>query len=301
MKLRTIVILVLVIVAATLGFNYIRLSLRKAATPPTPSRTPSLADAPARLYGLLEPDGREVYVGPLQARRVVAVLAKEGDRVTQGQALCQLDDDLERQALRVAESRLEEAVRQVRITQDEFLRIDDLARKKAATEFDATRLRLRVQLEEQKAETARAEVELRRTELAKLVLRSPIDGQVYKLDVRVGEHLTPQDYERIVVGRPERQVRLFVETFWMDRVAVGQRFRVLEAETLREVGTGKVESVSAYVGSRDFRTEDKLERIDTKYAQAVLRLDGPSSAPIGMQVLCERLGEESSAPPPEFR
>ena len=63
MKIRTLVILLLFVLVAAAGFHYIQGSLSKSGAPPAPSRSPSLADAPARLYGLVEPRGREVFVG----------------------------------------------------------------------------------------------------------------------------------------------------------------------------------------------------------------------------------------------
>ncbi|NLF69912.1 MAG: biotin/lipoyl-binding protein [Candidatus Anammoximicrobium sp.] len=289
MKIRTVVILLLLVTVVAAGLHYIRGSLSKSAAPPAPSRSPSLADAPVRLYGLVEPRGREVFVGPTQARRVVEVCVQEGQSVTAGQTLCVLDADLERHALAIAESRLEEAVRRLALTVDERERKRPLADEAAVSKLELRRLELQIQLEEQQIATARAEIELRRTEQEKLTLRAPLAGVVYKLDVRAGEQLTPQDYARIVVGHAEQQVRLFVETFWLGRVAVGTRFRVREAETLHEVGTGTIESVAPYVGARDFRTEDRLERLDVKYGQAILRLDAPAASPIGMQVICERI------------
>jgi len=147
-------------------------------------------------------------------------------------------------------------------------------------------------------ETARAEVELRRRELDTLSLRSPVQGRLYKFDVRLGEQLTPQDYQRIVIGRPEKQVRVFVESFWLDRVRVGQAFRVQDAETLRTVGSGRVVAVSDYVGARNFRSEDAFERLDTKYAQAVLHMEGAASVPLGKLVVCVREDQASPNEPP---
>lgn len=289
MSIRTVVIILLLVLVVLAGLGYVQQSLSKSAAPPEPSRAPSLDDAPVRLYGLVEPRDREVFVGPTQARRVVEVPVQEGDSVAAAQPLCVLDADLERQALVVAESRLEEAIRRVAVTVDERDRKTPLAQDAAIPKLELSRLDLQIKFAEQQVATARAEIDLRRVELEKLTLRSPLAGVVYKLDVRVGELLTPQDYARIVVGRAEKQVRLFVEAFWLSRVAVGARFRVREAETLREVGTGAIESVAPYAGARDFRTEDRLERLDVKYVQAILRLDAPATTPIGMQVLCERL------------
>ena len=45
-----------------------------------------------------------------------------------------------------------------------------------------------------------------------------------------------------------------------------------------------------HVGTRGFRTEDRLERLDTKFAQAVLELNATEPLPLGLLVQCERLG-----------
>lgn len=289
MKTRQLVLWLLLLLVVIVGINYVRISLRKAARPPEPAKTPALADSPARLYGLVEPLGREVFVGPIAPRRVVEVAVAEGEPIRKGDVLIRLESDLEEQAVRIAEARLEEAVRRLAITQDDLRRKIALARDRAVPESEAARLELQVKLEEQQIETARAELALRRTELEKLTLRAPMDGRVYKLDVRMGEQLTPQDYERIVIGQAQQQVRLFVETFWMDGVRVGQRYRVHDSETLRDLGEGEVIEISPYVGARGFRTEDRLERLDTKYAQAVLRLNTTNALPLGLQVLCEQI------------
>lgn len=290
MRLRTIMIFLLVLLLAIVSVIYIGVSLRKAAEPPEPALTPSLNDAPIRVYGLVEPLGREVFVGPLLNGRVMEVAVQEGDRVDSGQVLCILESDVEKAALHVAQSQLNEAIAQLAITRDNLDRKRPLADKGAIPEFDASQVELQARLEEQQIASARAEVERRKVEIEKLTLRSPIAGTVYKIDVRVGELLTPQDYRRVVVGRSEKQVRLFVETFWLGRVNINDRFLVREAESLRKIGVGVVESVSPYVGARDFRTEDRLERMDTKYAQAILRLESLTETPIGMQVICERQG-----------
>jgi len=58
MKIRKLVLWLLVALVVIVGINFTRLSLRNAARPPEPSRTPSLPEAPVRLYGLVEPRGR---------------------------------------------------------------------------------------------------------------------------------------------------------------------------------------------------------------------------------------------------
>ena len=289
MRPRFLLTTLLILGILGVGNYFIVRSLRESAAPPEPAKTPRIQEAPARVYGLIEPRGREVFVGPLQSRRVVEVCVREGQAVTAGQPICLLDADIERQALAVAESRAAEVERRILVNEDALRRNEKLAPGGAVAESELVRTRLTLNLEQQQLATARAETELRRCELDKLTLRSPIDGNVYKVDVRVGEQLTPQDYSRIVLGKREKQVRMFVEVFWMGRVRVGDRFAVREAESLRQLGTGRVVEVLPYVGSRDFRTEDRLERLDTKYVQVILELESPQDPAIGLLVLCERL------------
>lgn len=217
------------------------------------------------------------------------------------------------QALRVAALRVREYEARLDLVLDELKRTEDLSRSgtvaeqdysqksleaellrrqiatvKAEAEVEFSQKTLEAELLRRQIATAHAEVELKRRELDALTLRSPIDGFLYTFDVRLGEHLNPQDYQRIVLGKPEKQVRLFLESFWIDKVRAGDRFLVRDAETLREVGLGKVVSVSDYVGARDFRTDDSLERLDTKYAQAILHMEAATPVALGKIVLCER-------------
>ncbi len=350
-KVRAVAGFLLLVLVVVIGVSYIRISLRKASAPPAPGRAPSLDAAPVRLYGRVEPLGREVFVGPQQARRVERMFVREGQDVSAGQALCQLEQEVERQALKVALSRVKEfegqlhklldelqrelplsgeglaenralrvAVQRVRelearldLILDELKRKEPLSKTGAVSEVEYTQKVLEAELvrkqiatassqaaieHSQKSleaellrrqmETAQAEVELRKRQLDTLTLRSPVQGRLYKFDVRLGEQLTPQDYQRIVIGKPGKQVRLFVEGFWLDRVRVGDAFRVQDAETMRDLGVGKVVAVSEYVGARDFRSEDTFERLDTKYAQAILQVEGAASVPLGKLVLCQR-------------
>lgn len=288
MKPRVIVGLLLLILILFVGLNYVRVSLRKAAAPPEPGRTPSLQDAPVRVYGRIEPLGREVFVGPQQSRSVTKILVTEGQDVMAGQVLCKLEADVERQKLQVALARVAEIKRRLDLVVDNLNRKQDLMPSGVIAEFEFSQKSLEAKLIRQQIAMAQAEVELIRSELDTFVLRSPITGHLYKFDIRLGEHLTPQDDERIVLGNQAKQARLYVESYWMDKVKIGDRFIVRDGETLSPYGMGEVVTVSGYVGTRDFRTEDALERLDTKYAQAILHLKEATNIPLGKLVICER-------------
>jgi len=110
---RKIIIILVIILAVLVGLNYIYLSLKKASAPPQAGKSPALNDAPVRVYGIVEPLGREVYIGPILPKRVIEVAAKEGDAVKLNDVLVRLDDELERKSLMISESRLEEAKKRI--------------------------------------------------------------------------------------------------------------------------------------------------------------------------------------------
>jgi len=300
-KVRTVAVFLFLIIIVAIGIFYIQMSLRKASAPPAPSRTPSLDAAPVRLYGLVEPLGREVFVGPTKARRVERIFVQEGQNVSVGQTLCVLEQAVERQALEVARLRVKEFEGRLNLILDELNRKKPLSQNGAISEVEYTQKSLEAELIRRQIKTYQAEVELRKRELDMLTLRSPIQGRLYKFDVRIGEQLTPQDYKRIVIGKPEKQVRLFVESFWLDKIQLGDVFQVRDADNMRNVGFGKIVAVSEYVGARNFRSEDTFERLDTKYAQAILQVEGAASVPLGKLVLCVRKNSRTEKASPDAK
>lgn len=289
MKIRNFFVYLVIISIAFLALTFILSSLRKASAPYEKGKTPSLEDSPIRIYGRVEPLGREVFVGPQRAKKITKIYVREGQYVKKGDILLELDSEVETQAYNLALSKVAEYQRRLDLLLDDLRRKQELLKEEIIPEFNVTQKRLEVRLLEQQIEVAKQEAELRKKELETLTLRAPVDGFVYKLDVRIGELFTPENYERIIIGNPQKQVRLFVESFWIDRVKVGDKFRVIDAEKNREVGVAKVVYISEYVGARDFRTEDALERIDTKYAQAIVEFERVVPIKIGKLVLCEKI------------
>jgi HlyD family secretion protein len=285
MNLRKIIILLVGLLVLALAVGYIALALRRSGAPPEIGSPPSLPDSPLRSYGVIEPLGREVFLSAPESRRVTAVFVKEGDRVENGQPLLTLESDVEEKSLKVARSRVLEAQAKLALTLDALRRYENLAARRTAPEFEATKLRLEKAYEQQIVETAQGEVAQRRAELERLTLRSPLPGVVYKFDVRLGEFLTPQDYRKIILGNQAKQVRLFVEVFWRDRLRLGDKLLIKNAENLEALGIGEVVELAPYVGARDFRSEDPLERLDTKYMQVIVKLPPDIQAPIGLQVI----------------
>ncbi|MEO0107851.1 MAG: efflux RND transporter periplasmic adaptor subunit [candidate division WOR-3 bacterium] len=263
-------------------------SFTRSSPAKTAATTPKLQDAPLRVYGRIEPGG-EVYVSAPVTGRVAQILVAEGALVKKGDVICQLDGSVEQAQLAVAQANVVALERARAIDQDRLRREESLYARGGVSEAELTQSRLALQLDDAQIEAGRKQVELAQAQLERLALRAPTDGRVYKLDIRVGQTLAAGDNSRIVLGRPDLQVRLFVEAWWSGRVDLGDEFRVFDAETGELIGTARVSHKAPYLGKRSFRTDDPRERFDTNYMEVVLEFLGDArTVPVGTTVTAER-------------
>lgn len=281
------VLLVLAVLAA--GTVFIVRSLGRSARPPAPAAPPDLSKAPEKVYGVVEPAGREVYVTSASNQPVREILVREGEAVRKGQLLVRLEDRVERAQLEAARARVAQKRRDLEFSRDEIERKMSLFRDKVSPEFDLEQLRYKADADALGLRAAEADLALATAQAERLELRSPTDGVVYKLDLRLGESLGPAETKRIVLGSPGLWVRLYVESFWRDRFRAGDACRVHDAETGEEIGRGRVLSLAPYMSQRSFRVDDVGERYDAEFQQAILGLE-PSrpGIPLGLNVYAVR-------------
>ena len=274
---------------AAIGFSVY--AFVKVAAAPSAAEPPMLSEAPARVYGFVEPAGREVFVCPPMIRRVTGIWVGEGGRVEVGQRICTLENSVELRDVALAGARVESYEKALEISRDLRDRARDLYTESAAAEVDYTQSRLKAELDSVNLRVATEELRRAEAVLDRLDLKSPIDGIVYKLDVRLGETVTAGDGTEdcpIVLGAETLWVRLYVETFWMDRVAIGAVAMIYDSETGESIGTGRVIYKAPYLTRRDFQTEDARERFDTGYQEVVLELaPEKQNVPIGLSVVAE--------------
>ncbi len=270
-----------VVVVFFVVFAVLRSAPRKSAPVP-----PKLADAPARIYGTVEPLGGPVHVAAQVPRSIVKVAAREGDTVQAGWPLVVLESSVEQAQVHAALDRAAAAAKAAALSRETFVRAAGLYATSGISEQDYRQALLTAGLDSANAAAAEADAALARAQLEQLTLRSPVDGLVYKLDVRLGQTFAAGDDSRIIVGPARQQARMFVESFWLDRVRVGDEYWVRDSETDRGLGTGRVISLSPYVSGRTVRTEDTRERFDAEYQIAVLELD-TAGLPLGLNVVAE--------------
>ena len=270
-----------VVVIFFVVFAVLRSAPRKSAPVP-----PKLASSPARIYGTIEPLGGPVYVAAQVPRGVVRIAVHEGDTVRAGQTLVVLESSVEEAQVRAALARAVAAENTSAISSEAFVRTAGLYAAKGISEQDYRQALLTAGLDSANAAAAKADAALAQAQLDQLTLKSPVDGIVYKLNVMLGQTLAAGADSTIIVGAVKQQARMFVESFWLNRLRVGDVYKIHDSETNRDLGSGRVVSLSPYVGGRTVRTEDIGERFDAEYQIAVMALD-TTRLPLGLNVVAE--------------
>ena len=251
-----------------------------AAIPPDPG------SAPLRVYGKIEPEGGEVWVSLPGGRKLLASYVWEGVVVRAGQKLCLFENSVEKAQLNAALSRVEAQKKAAEISHDEFLRKKKLFDTNDISEFEYLLLLRKKELGEINVTVAAREVDLAQAQLDILTLVSPIDGKVYRFDLRVGESYRDGENSLILLGKPGLQARLYVEVFWIGRLKVDRTYTVYNSEIDEPLGTGRIVSQALALGPKKVQSEDPQEREDTNFQEVVMAVE-PSRAdiPIGLAVV----------------
>jgi HlyD family secretion protein len=159
-----------------------------------PPSAPPVSEAPWSPYptfvagsGLVEASTENISLGTHVAGIVAKIYVQVGSDVKAGDPLCTIDDratradiDTRRAAVQVAETQLGEARYNLAL-------VEPLVAKGVATGDDLIKMRFAAQTAEAQLEQARAELKARETELDRLTVRAPVDGEVLQLKAHLGE------------------------------------------------------------------------------------------------------------------
>jgi HlyD family secretion protein len=177
----------------------------------------------------------------------------------------------------------------------------DRARRQAQTDqasYQATFARLRAaeagsraeDITFQRARVAAAEARLAQAHAAveRLAVRAPLEGEVLQVKVRPGELYSPSGSEPLVVMGDTRRLRVRMDVDERDiaRVTPGATAYVTADAFGTRRFAGKVVEIGRRFGRKNVRTDDPVERNDTKILEVVLELDGNELLVPGQRVTC---------------
>jgi HlyD family secretion protein len=207
---------------------------------------------------------QEVKLSTEEIGKVTEIYVEEGDNVTQGQLVLQIDDERLRSAVEQNEAvvRMQEIAIQRSQLQVENLRrnwermrelhtrdlIDDDSFDAATNNFELAEVDLRSSRES--LSQARAQLEQAQDRLAKTRAFSPIDGRVTSLDIKVGETAISSSTNipgssLMTIADPESiHVEVNVDEADIGSIEVGQRARVTAIAYPDKPVEGTIDSIA---------------------------------------------------------
>ncbi len=175
-------------------------------------------------------------------------------------------DRAEREAA-VARARAEASRERFALVDDDA-REEDRARAEAAVSMARARL---------------AEAEAR---LAKTIIRAPIDGIVLRKHMLTGESVSMTDPSPIVTiaNTGVMRVRAEIDERDVARLQVGDDAWVSADAFGDRRFTGRVIRIGKQFGRKEVRTDEPVEKIDTKVLEVLIELEDGQDLPTGMRV-----------------
>ncbi len=295
---------------STLVLALVACSSSKDGPAATAQAAPASGASTLAAGGLVEPASEERIIIPQLSGRLSRVLIEEGDTVTAGQLIAEIENAEYRAALAAAAAQV--GLREAELARADRERIEPLLARKLASQaqVDAARAQAEAAIAERERaaaslallragaraedlamaeaglEAARAERDRAQALFDKSQIRSPIDGRVLKRDLREGETvvaLSPLPLARLG-DLARRTVRADIEELDIGRIAVGQRASVASDAFPGQRFEGKVTRVSQRMGRRNQTSGDPAEKQDAKILEALVELDGEPPLPVGLRV-----------------
>jgi RND family efflux transporter MFP subunit len=226
--------------------------------------------------GTIEVD--EVHVGPRSGGRVEKIFAQEGDKLSAGQLIVQLEAYEMRARRDLAAAQIDTAMRDEESQEAllEFLRDDakrqqDLLKRKVISPTDAQKASSSATSQEKVMEAAKMRVVQARAQLAdidaqlaEMQVKAPTDATLEVLSVKVGDVLAANREVATLLLPQHLWVRVYVPEPWLGLIKVGDLVQVRVDSFPGVDFPGTVEQVSrqAEFTPRNVQTvEDRIRQV----------------------------------------
>lgn len=226
--------------------------------------------------GTIEVD--EVHVGPRTGGRVEKIFAQEGDKLTAGQTIVELDAAELKARRELAAAQINSAIHdadaqaaQLEFMHDDARRQQDLLKRNVVSPSDAERTASVARAQEKIVEAARTRVIQARAQLAdidaqfaEMQVKAPTDSILEILTVKVGDVLAANREVATLILPQHLWVRVFVPEPWLGLIKVGDRVRVRVDSFPGKDFAGTVEQVNrqAEFTPRNVQTvEDRIRQV----------------------------------------
>src|SRR6266542_1893249 len=249
----------------------------------TPAQTARPLIAPAQSpyptfvagAGIVEASTENIAIGTPIAGIVSKINVQVGSRVKRGDPLFSIDSRATRAELTVRQAAVQVAEAQLANAKNQFARVQNINSRAVSVE-ERDKRRYAVQIAEAQLAEAQANVQSTETDLERMTIRAPVDGQVLQLKVRPGEFAATGVLAQplILLGSVDRMnVRVDVDENDAWRVKDGAP-AVAFLRGNKDIKTPlKFVRFEPYVVPKRSLTGDSTERVDTRVLQVIYSFD----------------------------
>jgi HlyD family secretion protein len=219
-----------------------------------------------------------VHVGPRTGGRVEKIFAQEGDKLTAGQTIVELDAAELKARRELAAAQINSAIHdaeaqaaQLEFMKDDARRQQDLLKRNVVSPSDAERTASVARAQEKIVEAARMRIVQARAQLAdidaqfaEMQVKAPTDSVLEVLTVKVGDVLAANREVATLLLPQHLWVRVFVPEPWLGLIKVGDSVRVRVDSFPGKDFAGTVEQVNrqAEFTPRNVQTvEDRIRQV----------------------------------------
>lgn len=235
-----------------------------------------------RAYGQIEPSKKAVIIAPPVTRQVTEIYVREGSSVKAGDPVVAVESHVEQAEWELAMAQVEMQKAKVLAAAQALELKKELLRSEAVSEAEFNRCGRDLELERKQLAVMRKAADLAAAKLESLTLKAPVNGRIYKLDLRVGQQFSADDQGSVLCGSESLSARLFLEGNAQLPLDKQQLLTLFNAASGEAIGQGRIVYQAPYL-------ESAHEHDHTLYQQVVVELEGKQHPmlPIGMTVHTE--------------
>lgn len=194
---------------------------------------------------------REVVIGAPLEGQIRHVAARENTRVKAGDLLVQLDDDLQKEAVAIAEMAITRQELRLEEAQIQLERVEELQKQDSAKDWEVRQRKLARDLEQVELDRAKQALVLEKVRLTKYQLRAPFDGVIMKLSPgkEDGASLRQGDDILRMIAIEPLEAHLFLPLELYGELEVGRVYELEAGAPVNQKLLGKLKSHQSEVDS----------------------------------------------------
>ena len=238
--------------------------------------------------GIIEANTENIAIGTEIPGIVSEIAVKVGSGVKKGDILFAIDDRDAKAQLALAVAGLKEAQAALADVQDQLRMVESVKDKRAMSVDEINRKRFLVAESMAKVETAKASIFAAQTTIDRLHVLAPSDGEVMKLNIRMGEYAPSGvlTHPLITFGNLDpMHIRIDIDENDAWRFKAGAK-GTASLRGNRDIHTPiTFVNIEPYATPKQSLTGDSTERVDTRVLQVIYAYDRANmNAYAGQQV-----------------